>query len=424
MTSFGIGGGGFMGIAFEQLPAPVQSALATATTGGTITAGTYKYVVTAINAAGETGASNEQTIVTTGSTSTVTVTWAAVAGATGYKLYKTAAGGATGTELLYKTVGAVITDIDTSPGSPTGAFPLLNSAQNANTYVAPTKFFPFRSESLKYVQDTVWRRPIRQNVDVLGGVSGDVHVEGDIEIEALEDVVPYFHFASRLTCAKSGTSPNFIYTFTPTASGSPPSDTLSITVIRNGAVFAYVGCVVSSYKYTIDSGLLIYSCSLIGSDEASQTLPVPTYTTTVPFGAGQYNIQMPTATQVFDVDTFEFSVNDNAEPQFRLKNTGRGAQFVKYGERSVQITTERDFLNRTDYDAYKALTAQSLTLVATKGANNLIQLDAPTVIKDTYEVGLSGQGDLVRASLSYQGTYDPATSKAYSIIVKTQENIV
>src|SRR6266566_6131705 len=106
----GIGASSIMGIAFEQLLPPVQAALATATTGGTITAGTYRYVVTAINLNGETIASNEQTIVTTGSTSTVTVTWGAVVGATGYRLYKTAAGGGVGTELLYKSVGLVVTD--------------------------------------------------------------------------------------------------------------------------------------------------------------------------------------------------------------------------------------------------------------------------------------------------------------------------
>src|SRR6201992_1918191 len=101
---YGVGAGGDLVIAFEDLNEPVQSALATATTGGTITAGTYKYIVTALNALGETMGSNEQTITTTGSTSTVTVTWATVTGATGYNLYKTASGGATGTELKYKSV--------------------------------------------------------------------------------------------------------------------------------------------------------------------------------------------------------------------------------------------------------------------------------------------------------------------------------
>lgn len=421
MPNPGIGASGQCGIAAEVLTPPVQSALATSASGGTITAGTYKYVLTAINAVGETIASNEQTIVTTGATSTVTVTWAAVTGATGYKLYKTAAGGASGTELLYKTVGLVTTDIDTSPGSPSGAYPTVNTAANSNTYVAPVKFFPIRNETLSRPQDTIWRRPIRKSADIIGAVAGNVHVEGDIEMEALEDVVVHFLYASRTSIVKTGTS-NYTYTATPTAAAVPVR-TLSITIERNAQIFGYVGCVVGSFKFGIDSGLLTFTVSIVGSDEATQTLPVPTFSTTVPFGAGQYNIQIPTATQVFDVDTFEWTCEDNADPQFRLKDTGRGAQFIKFGERNLGLTCERDFLDKTDYDAFKALTSQSLTITATKGANNSIVIVTPVAIKDTYEVGLSGEGDLVRANIAYQAAID-GSGNSYTITVKTQENVV
>ena len=103
---------------------PVQAALTTAATGGTLAAGTYRYVVTATNAVGETTASNEQTVTTTGAVSTVTATWAAVTGATGYRVYRTVAGGAAGAESILPsgTLGAVTTFIDTgatvTPGTP------------------------------------------------------------------------------------------------------------------------------------------------------------------------------------------------------------------------------------------------------------------------------------------------------------------
>lgn len=417
----GIGAAGIMGVAREVLTPPVQAALATATTGGTITAGTYRYVLTAINANGETTASNEQTITTTGSTSTVTVTWTAVTGATGYKLYKTAAGGATGTELLYKTVGAVTSDIDTSPGSPTGAFPTQNTASNSGVYVAPTKFIPFMSESLTSVQATIWRRPIRQSADIIGAVPGNFNVSGDISIEGMEDCVIYFLHGSRMSIAKTGTT-NYTYTCTPTANAIPAS-TLSITVVRNGIVFGFTGCVVSSQTFTVSDGILMHNMSIIGRDEAVQSAPTPTWPTTVPFGAGQYNIEIPTGTTVFDTDTFEFTIDDAAEAQFRLKSTTRGADFIKYGERAMTMTMERDFDSRTDFDAFKALTSQSITLTATKGANNSIALLAPAAIKDTYEVQNSGQGDLVRASIAYNGVID-GTGKSYQITLKTQENVL
>jgi len=291
----------------------------------------------------------------------------------------------------------------------------------AGTYVAPTKFFPINSETLKYQQDTKWRRPIRQIVDVLGGVAGNVHVEGDITMEALHDVIPYFHHCSRATVVKTGAGP-YVYTYTPTAGAVAPNKTMSITVVRNGIVFGYVGVVVSSFKYTIEDGLMMVTFSMVGSDEAVQSSPTPTYTAVGPFGAGSYNVQIPTASQVFDTDTFEFSVDDSAEPQYRLKNTNRGAQFIKFGERSVDLSLERDFFTRTDYDAFKALTSQSITITATQGTN-IWSLTLPVAIKDTYELGLSGQGDLIRAALKYVNVYDTATSKAYNLVITTSESI-
>jgi hypothetical protein len=320
---------------------------------------------------------------------------------------------------LYKTVGAVTTDIDTTPGSPAGAFPTSNTAATPGVYAAPTKFFPFMSESLASVQETIFRRPIRQSADVIGAVPGNFHVEGDIDIEALEDVIVYFIYSSRTTFLKTGTAPNFTYTITPTAAGIP-NKTLSLTMVRNGIVFGFTGMVTSSFVFSIEEGLLKMNTSLLGRDEAVASLPTATWPTTTPFGAGQYSVEIPTATPVTDTDTFEFSVEDNAEAQFRLKSTGRGAQFIKYGERTSTMSLERDFDSRADFDAFKAITAQSITLTATKGANNSISMLAPVAIKDTYEIANSGQGDLVRASISYQNVID-GTGKSWQLIVKTQE---
>jgi hypothetical protein len=416
----GIGGGAQMGIALERLAPPVQAALATATTGGTILAGTYRYVVTAINAAGETIASNEQSIVTTGSTSTVTVTWGAVTGATGYKLYKTAAGGGTGTELLYKTVGLVVSDIDTAPGAPSGALPTVNTAANPGVYVAPTKFLPFNNESLNMNQNTVWRRPIRQSVGVLGAVPGNINPEGDIEMELLEDVFIYFLYASRMTVTRTGSAPNYTYTCVPNALAIPPM-TMSITIERvSGVVFGYTGMIVSSFKVNMQDGDLIYTVSMKGRDEITQAVPTPTWPITTPFGAGMYTMEIPTGTVVNDTDGFELSVDDNGTPEFRMKNTGRGADFIHYGERSCELTLMRDFLTRADYDAWRAYTGQAVHMLASRGINNSVDFVLNTAIKDTYEVALGAQGDLVRANIKYQCIAN-ASGQEFTITVKTQE---
>lgn len=74
------------GIMFRGAPGwgvPTAGAPSTATTGGTLAAGTYSYRVTAITAIGETRGSLELLQTTTGATSTVTVNWTAPTQVTG-----------------------------------------------------------------------------------------------------------------------------------------------------------------------------------------------------------------------------------------------------------------------------------------------------------------------------------------------------
>jgi hypothetical protein len=291
----------------------------------------------------------------------------------------------------------------------------------SGTYVAPEHFVPFENESLQYQQDTQWRRPIRNTPGVVGAVAGDVHTEGEIAMEALTDSVIRFLLASRCTVVKTGASAPFTYTFTP-AANAVPTKTLSIAIRRNNEVFGYTGCVVGSFTFSIENGMLKFSVNILGRDEATAAALTPVWDTQTPYGAGQYNLQVPTATQIFDADTFEFTSEDNAEAQFRLKNTGRGAQFISFGESSAELSLERDFETRADYDAFKALTAQSITMAATKGANESIAIELPAAIKDSYEVSLGGQGDLVRASISYQGVID-STGKHYEIVIVSESDI-
>jgi hypothetical protein len=93
----------------------------TATTGGTIGAAvTCTYMVTALIGGVETALSNRITQVSgAGTTNTVTINWATVVGATGYKVY----GRTNGSELLMATVGNVTSWTDTGSVTPAGALP-------------------------------------------------------------------------------------------------------------------------------------------------------------------------------------------------------------------------------------------------------------------------------------------------------------
>ena len=290
------------------------------------------------------------------------------------------------------------------------------------TYLAPTKFFPFRSETLMYREDKVVRRPIRNSADVIGLVPGNTRVEGDVDVEALSDVVPYFHHCSRATVVKTGAVAPFTYAYTPSSAATPPNKTMSITIVRNGVVFGYSGVVVTSFRYTLDNAMLVSTFSMVGRDEAVQTLPVAVWPTTTPFSAGMYSIEIPTGVPVLDTDMFTFAVDDNGSPAYRLRSGGRGAAFIVYGERNATFQVERDFQDRTDYDAFKVSTAQSITLSVTKSAAESITLLMPVAVKQTYEVALGGQANLVRATIHYVGTPN-AAGAGYTLTVVSAESI-
>lgn len=112
---------------------PTIPTLTTATTGGVLAPGTYAYRVSAIVGGVETDVSPEATIVVPAGTSTnkVTVSWAAVASATGYRVY----GRSTGTELMIANLGNFTSFVDDSGQVPSGAMPVAGAAISLTGYL-------------------------------------------------------------------------------------------------------------------------------------------------------------------------------------------------------------------------------------------------------------------------------------------------
>jgi hypothetical protein len=110
--------------------APGTLTPSTSTTGGSLAAATYFYKMTAINLAGETTGSAEASQVTTGATSTVTFTFSTVAGATGYKVYRSTT---TGAEAFLTQIGLVTTFTDFGNITPT-AGQTVPTANTTNGY--------------------------------------------------------------------------------------------------------------------------------------------------------------------------------------------------------------------------------------------------------------------------------------------------
>jgi hypothetical protein len=126
-------------VTYAAMSAP-SGLTSTASAGTGFTAAqTYRYEVTAIDSAGgETGVSNEPAACAPAAANLrCTLSWTAVTGASGYRIYRTANGGASGTE---KYLTSVITNsyIDantitlTATAAPLSTTPAYTSASNSN----------------------------------------------------------------------------------------------------------------------------------------------------------------------------------------------------------------------------------------------------------------------------------------------------
>lgn len=128
----GVGDGVNTGVASvvsteDELPSiKVPSNLSTlATTGGSLTSGTYYYVVTAINSNGETIASAEVSDTVDGAATTaIQISFDAVPGATDYRVY----GRATGAQDTYWSTSNSTVFTDTGGAGTAGTPPVSNTA--------------------------------------------------------------------------------------------------------------------------------------------------------------------------------------------------------------------------------------------------------------------------------------------------------
>lgn len=288
------------------------------------------------------------------------------------------------------------------------------------TYAAPTIYLPVRSESVQFINEVQYTRPIIGQPDNIHAVEGPQRVEGDLEFEVIEDLLAFLLYGARMTVNKTGLGP-FVYTFSPSPAAEAPNKTLSITVERNGEVFGYTGCAIPGLELSVDSGLLVCTANVLGRGEATQPSPTPTWPETPPFGADAYTLEIG-GTPITKADNFSWSLDDSGEAVYRLGNAQQAA-YVKFGERSVSASLELDFENRTEYDNFKAVTERQLQFDADKDAGHYVHIDTKTAIASTYEVMLSGQGDLVRASVEYEGKHDFVSGKIYEIEISCDEDI-
>jgi hypothetical protein len=308
------------------------------------------------------------------------------------------------------------------------------------TYVAPYVHIPVLSESLKYTEDKYYSQQLRQQVTDSDVKPGYYHIAGDIEMEVDPHYMPYFLYATRHTCTKAGAGP-YTYDFIPTIVGASSTDagtinpkTLSILAVRNGVGFGYTGCVVSQFSFTVDAGVLKVTMSIIGEAEAEQTPSVPSWLAAELFGADSHSVYVadsgvsPTWGAAADgFNGFTFMVNHNAEAQNRIRAL-RSASFVKYGKTDIEIDSELDFIDRTDYDKFVASETAAFKLESTvgggayAGATAGISLQANRAAYDTYDINVGSIDAIIAGGFKGHGLVQVG-GNSYTIQVKSPTNV-
>lgn len=307
------------------------------------------------------------------------------------------------------------------------------------TFVDADTFIPILSESFKYTEDRYFSPQIRQQVMTSDVVQGYYHIEGDIEIEADVNYLPYLLFCSRHTPSFS----SGVYSFVPSTAGSTSTAatgmvqrTASLTIVRNGIGFGYSGCTLGSLGFFVDGGVLKFRATMFGEkDNVVAAPPTPTWLDPSLFGASGHSVYVDAssttpafaAVAVRDFNGFEFTANHNPSAENRLVND-RAATYIAFHETEINVTTELDFVDKTEYDNFVATTQKAFKLESLKGgatfalATEAVRVTIYRGVYETYDLSLSGLADLIMAGVTIRGI-GIAGGDAYKIEVKSPVTI-
>lgn len=312
-----------------------------------------------------------------------------------------------------------------------GAFGLaLETTQG--TWVTPSVWVPILEESVAFTTENYYSEAIQQQTMDSDMKKGPYHVEGDVTMEADTAMLPYFMHCARVRAVtKTGVGP-YVYKYQPGTQASNPPKTMSITILKNGSYFKYAGCQVGQHEWTIEDGVLRVTFSMLGLKEETvdATSPVPAWPASRSlFGMDAHQIYVGTAgskpaggSEANNFNGFTFTVNDNAEAQNRI-NPNRQANYVLMGKTELEVSTELDFIDRTEYTNFVNQTLKSVRLKSTNAAPDYVDITAYRMVYDTYEIPTPGMGDLVSASVTFHGLGLPAAPYGYDIEIGSTANI-
>lgn len=311
------------------------------------------------------------------------------------------------------------------------------------TYLPPTTagtiFIPILGESVDYQEDKYFSEQIRQSTIESEMKPGYYHIAGDVTLEVDTSFLPYILYCSRHLITKTGAGSPWLYKFVPSTAGATSTAatgavqrTCSLTFIRNGVGFGYGGCTFGQLAFSIDTGNLRLVASVVGQNEQTPGgLGTPAWVAAKLLGADAHSIFLDAAGTApafaaaaeTGFNGFSFTANYNAEAQNRIV-ANRGASYVRFAKTEAEVTTELDFLTKTDFAAFKASTKNAIKLesigdsVAFSASSDAVKIQVNNSAFTAYTVNLASMDDLVMANATYKAL-GIAGGDPYSIQVQS-----
>jgi autotransporter-associated beta strand protein len=315
--------------ATAALAAPVQAA-PTQSGGGSLAVATYYYVIAATSAAGVSAFSNQQTVPVTVAGQEVNLSWSAVAGATGYNIYRsTVLNNFTNALVASISLGTQLTYTDTGTANPA--------------------FSPAAPPTLTAANETLYISGAGVSDDgALRNAGGNNAWTGNIILSAVPN---YSASSSPEGVVAVYVDPNNTLTLSGVVSEGPPPTAIGGPPVTGGpATTAINGASVASGLAETGTGTLVLSGSnsYTGSTYIGYTFGIANTSgaaaATVP--GGVIDIQNNNAlgqnqgNEIQRIDTFEPPQNSGAT--FKLTANGNTTAGIPYGASAGTVQTDLD----------------------------------------------------------------------------------
>lgn len=302
----------------------------------------------------------------------------------------------------------------------------LAAESTYGTFVAPTRWFEFNSESLHLERERIESGGIRAGRRVLHRwAQGVQRVVGDIEMEvgAVGFGIIWSHILGGNVTAGAGP---YTHTATP---GDLAGKSLSVQVGRpdiGGVVrpFSYVGCKVASAElaFAVNEYAML-TLSLYGAHEdTAQTLGTASYPATYApfvFTAGSVSV----AGSGFDVKEGSLSIDNGLATDrhfIRTTTPERPKEPLESDRRAITGELTADFTDLTAYNRFVNGTEAALVLTFNSGASSILTVTM-NVRYDGATPNVDG-ADLLEQSLPFKAVSGTSDAAAITVVTTNSDS--